>query len=225
MVSIAIDGPSGAGKSTLAKLLAEKFGLIYVDTGALYRTIGLAVIRAGKDTKDCSGVESCLPDIKLALRHIDGEQRVFLGDEDVSELIRDEKVSMAASDVSAHPPVRAFLLESQRRMARENNVIMDGRDIGTVVLPDAQLKIFLTADVEDRAMRRFVQLKEKGIEADLATITKDVIQRDYNDTHRDIAPLKMAEDAVELNTTGQTLDESMNIIEKLICERVPQLKE
>lgn len=216
MLAVAIDGPSGAGKSTLSRALAEKFKFIYVDTGALYRTVGLAVLRAGKTTTNPAQVEALLPDIQLGLRHVQGEQRVFLGSEDVSNAIRAEAVSMAASDVSAHPAVRAFLLESQRRLARENNVIMDGRDIGTVVLPDAEVKIFLTASVEDRANRRYLQLLEAGRVADLETVRQDVIRRDYNDSNRAAAPLCKAEDAVEVDTTGNTFEESLEALAAII---------
>lgn len=208
MISVAIDGPSGAGKSSLARCLAETLGYMYVDTGALYRTIGLAVLRADKNTQNKEDVEKVLPQIHLSLRHIAGEQRVFLGEEDVSDAIREERVSMAASHVSAYPPVRDFLLETQRRLAREHNVIMDGRDIGTVVLPDANIKIYLTASVEKRSMRRFLQLQEKGMPADLETIQKDVVQRDYNDMNRVVAPLKQAENAVLVDTSDLTFEES-----------------
>lgn len=224
MVSIAIDGPSGAGKSTLSRRLAECFGLIYVDTGALYRCIALAVLRAGVNPKDEAAVSACLADIRLALRHVQGEQRVFLGEEDVSDAIRAEEVSMAASDVSAHGAVRAFLLDTQRRMAREHSVIMDGRDIGTVVLPEADLKIFLTASVEDRARRRYLDLQQRGLTADLETIQADVVQRDYNDTHRAIAPLKRAEDAVELVTTGFEFAQSLAALQALVAQKLPGLQ-
>lgn len=222
MIAVAIDGPSGAGKSTLSRRLAQALGFLYVDTGALYRAIGLAVLRAGKDTKNPAQVEAELPHIDLALRHVNGEQRVFLDGEDVSEAIREEWVSMAASDVSAHPAVRAFLLETQRRLARENNVIMDGRDIGTVVLPHADIKIFLTASVEDRAQRRYHQLRHAGLPADLATIREDVRQRDYNDSHRAAAPLKKAEDAVAVDTTGFEFNQSYQRLLQLIRERLPE---
>ncbi len=222
VMSVAIDGPSGAGKSTLARALAEKLGFIYVDTGALYRTVALAVLRAGQNTKDSAEVESVLQTVDISLGYAGGEQRVFLGGEDVSEAIREEKVSMAASDVSAHPVVRAFLLETQRKMARQSNVIMDGRDIGTVVLPQAQVKIFLTASVEKRALRRWKQLQEKGMQADLATIQKDVEARDYNDTHREAAPLKQAEDAVLVDTSDLDFEQSLQKLEAIITERSPE---
>ncbi|MGD9559185.1 MAG: (d)CMP kinase [Oscillospiraceae bacterium] len=220
MTSIAIDGPSGAGKSTLSSTLAEDLGFLYVDTGALYRTIGLAALRAGVPTKDEAALAALLPAIDLQLRHVDGRQRVLLGGQDVSEDIRTEAVGMAASDVSAHPPVRAFLLETQRRLAREHDVIMDGRDIGTVVLPDATLKIFLTATAEDRAERRTQQLHESGQAADYETVLADVRQRDYNDSHRAAAPLKQADDAVLLDTTGNSFEESHAALLALIREKL-----
>ena len=223
MVNIAIDGPSGAGKSSLSRHIAEKLGYLYVDTGAMYRAVGLGVLRAGQDTKDPVQVEALLPGFAIMLRYIDGEQRIFLNSEDVSEAIRDEAVSMAASDVSAHPATRAFLLETQRRLARENNVIMDGRDIGTMVLPAADIKIFLTASVEDRALRRYRQLLDSGREADYETVKRDVEQRDYNDAHRAAAPLRQAEDAVLADTTGFTLEQSLAhllaVIERKLAEK------
>lgn len=212
MVAVAIDGPSGAGKSTLSRRIAQELGYIYVDTGALYRAVGLAVLRAGKNTKSEAEVEALLPTIQVGLRHVNGEQRVFLGGEDVSEAIREETVSMAASDVSAHPATRAFLLETQRRLAAQNNVVMDGRDIGTVVLPQATVKIFLTATVEDRALRRTQQLQQSGKEADYETIKADVIRRDYNDTNRAVAPLKQADDAILVDTTGNAFEQSLDIL-------------
>ncbi|MFV0413598.1 MAG: (d)CMP kinase [Oscillospiraceae bacterium] len=221
MISIAIDGPSGAGKSTIARLVAGQLGYIYVDTGALYRAVGLAVLRAGKDPRSEAEVAGLLPGLALSLRHIGGEQRVFLGGEDVSDAIREEPVSMAASGVSAHPATRAFLLETQRRLARENNVVMDGRDIGTVVLPGADVKIFLTASVEDRARRRYEQLLKNGQEADYETVKADVEQRDYNDTHRSIAPLKKAADAVEADTTGFELEQSLALLLSIIRQKLP----
>lgn len=222
MISIAIDGPSGAGKSTLSKALAKHFGFVYVDTGALYRTIGLGVLRAGKNTKNADEVAALLPSITVTLGYQEGEQRVYLNGEDVSQAIRQEQVGMAASDVSAHPAVRAFLLDTQRRLAKENNVIMDGRDIGTVVLPDATLKIYLTASVDDRATRRYKQLVATGQQPHYDTIKQDVIQRDYNDTHRDIAPLRQAEDAVLADTTGNEFEQSLGLLRSIIQQRLQQ---
>ena len=220
MIAVAIDGPSGAGKSTIARKVAGELGFLYIDTGALYRSIGYYVLKKGGDPEKKEDVEAALPGIRLELRHADGVQRVFLNGEDVSDQIRTPAVSMAASHVSAFPAVRAFLLELQRRMAREHNVIMDGRDIGTVVLPDAELKIFLTATPEDRARRRYEELVEKGEAVTFDEVLKDVIQRDYNDTHRDIAPLRQAEDAVLADTTGFELPQSVALIRSLVEKKL-----
>lgn len=219
--SIAIDGPSGAGKSTLARALAERIGFLYVDTGALYRAVGLATLRAGKDPKNLEQVAALLPDIKLSLAHEGGVQQVYLGEEDVSAAIRGEEVGLAASDVSAHPPVRAFLLETQRRLSRENNVIMDGRDIGTVVLPAADIKIFLTATPEERARRRYEEILARGEKANYDLVLKDIEQRDYNDSHRAAAPLRRADDAIEVVTTGFTFEQSLELLLSVIQERLP----
>lgn len=222
MTAIAIDGPSGAGKSTLSQAVAKALGILYVDTGALYRVIGLAALRAGAQPKDAEAVEKLLPEIKLEMRHVGGEQRVFLGGEDVSDAIRAEAVGMAASAVSAHPAVRAFLLGMQRELAEAHDVIMDGRDIGTVVLPGAQIKIFLTASPEDRARRRTLQLREKGEEADYDKVLADVKQRDYDDSHRAAAPLKQAADAALLDTTGNSYEESLQMLLGHIRENWPK---
>ena len=222
MISIAIDGPSGAGKSTLSRSLAEKLGFLYVDTGAMYRAVGLAALRAGVSAKEGQAVSALLPEIEVSLRHENGVQRVFLDGEDVTDAIRAEEVSMAASDVSAHPAVRAFLLDTQRRLAQENNVIMDGRDIGTVVLPGADLKIFLTATAEDRAQRRYEELLAKGMKVSFEKVLEDVKQRDYNDSHRAAAPLKKAEDAIELVTTGNSFEQSFAQLYTLISENLPR---
>lgn len=222
MISVAIDGPSGAGKSTLSRRLAQELGFLYVDTGALYRTIGLAALRAGQDTKNEAGVEALLPQIKVNLKYINGTQHVFLGEEDVSDEIREEQVGMAASNVSAHVPVRGFLLETQRRLARENNVIMDGRDIGTVILPNAQVKIFLTASAEERARRRHLELTQKGGDASYETVLQDVKTRDFNDSNRAAAPLKQADDAVLADTTGLSFEESLELLKKIIEPHLPK---
>lgn len=198
MVSVAIDGPAGAGKSTLARRLAAQLGYIYVDTGAMYRAVGLYALRAGQDPKDNAAVEELLPQISLRLDCPDGEQHIYLNGEDVSSAIRTEQAGMAASAVGANPAVRAFLLETQRQMARTQNVLMDGRDIGTVVLPDAAVKIFLTASPEARAARRWKEYQEKGQQVSYEQVLEDVRQRDYQDTHREAAPLRQAEDAVLL---------------------------
>lgn len=219
-VNIAIDGPAGAGKSTVAKGLAKKLGFIYVDTGALYRAIGVFAIRKGVNTKDADGVSALLGDIKVELKFVDGAQRVFLNDGDVSEAIRTPDASMAASNVSAIPAVRAFLLELQRDIAKKNNCLMDGRDIGTVVLPDAQIKIFMTADVEERAMRRYKELQEKGINDSYEQVLKEMKERDFQDSNRPIAPLKPAEDSMIFDSTGLTLQESVDRLTALIGERL-----
>ena len=220
MINIAIDGPAGAGKSTIAKTASKELGFIYVDTGALYRTVGLNALRLGKDTKLESDVVPTLDGLKVSLRFVDGEQRVFLGEEDVSTAIRQNEVSMAASNVSAIPKVREFLFDLQRDIAKNNNCIMDGRDIGTVVLPDAQIKIYLTASAEARADRRYKELVEKGQQVNYDDILREIELRDYQDTHREIAPLKKAEDAVLVDTTKLTLEESIEYMLKVIKERM-----
>ncbi len=215
-ISIAIDGPSGAGKSTIARFLAKELGYIYVDTGALYRTVGYAVLQRGIDPKDATAVEALLPNITVSMRYANGEQRVFLNGDDVSAHIRTPEVSMAASTTSAMPPVRQFLFRLQQDTARQTNVIMDGRDIGTVVLPFATVKIFLTASVEDRAERRYLELCEKGMDVTYEDVLADMKERDYNDSHRAAAPLKPAEDAVLVDTTGNTLQKSVEILKSVI---------
>lgn len=220
MISVAIDGPSGAGKSTLAKRLAKELGYLYVDTGAMYRSIGLFALRQGVDPKDEAAVTALLPQIKIELRYVDGAQRVLLCGEDVSEAIRAENVGMATSAVSAHPPVRAFLLELQRGMARTHDILMDGRDIGTVILPNASVKIFLTASAEARATRRFRELQEKGVDTDFETVLEDIRRRDYQDSHRATAPLRQAEDAVLVDTSEMDLEESFQALKSLILSRV-----
>lgn len=220
MISVAIDGPSGAGKSTLAKRLAKELGYLYVDTGAMYRAIGLFALRQGVDPKDEAAVTALLPQIQIELRYVDGAQRVLLCGEDVSEAIRAENVGMATSAVSAHPPVRAFLLELQRGMARTHDILMDGRDIGTVILPGATVKIFLTASAEARADRRFKELQNKGVDTDYETVLEDIRRRDYQDSHRATAPLRQAEDAVLVDTSEMDLEESFQALKSLILSRV-----
>lgn len=216
MVSIAIDGPSGAGKSSLAKRLAAEFGYVYVDTGAMYRAIGLYALRAGADTADADAVAALLPAIHLDIRAGAGAQQVLLNGEDVTAAVRAEAVGMAASDVSAHPAVRAFLLDTQRGLAARQNVVMDGRDIGTVVLPDATVKIFLTASAEARADRRYRELCDKGEPADYATVLADIRRRDDQDTHRAVAPLRQAEDAIRLDTSEIGLEESYDLLRRTV---------
>lgn len=211
--SIAIDGPSGAGKSTLAKMIAEELRFLYVDTGAIYRTVGLYAQKNDVNPRDADAVTALLDSIKIEMNHgDDGLQHMYLNGEDVTTDIRQHAISAYASEVSAIPQVRVFLLEMQRSFARTNNVVMDGRDIGTVVLPDAQVKIFLTADPEDRARRRYEELLQRGQQADYDTVLKDLIQRDYNDSHRESAPLKQADDAILLDTTGNTLEQSYELM-------------
>lgn len=220
ITNIAIDGPAGAGKSTIAKTASKELGFIYVDTGALYRTVGLNALRLGKDTKSADEVVPTLEGLNVSLRFVDGEQRVFLGEEDVSTAIRQNEVSMAASNVSAIPKVREFLFDLQRDIAKKNNCIMDGRDIGTVVLPDAQIKIYLTASAEARADRRFKELTEKGQQVEYDVILKEIKERDYQDMNREIAPLKQADDAVLVDTTELTLPQSIEYMLKVIKERL-----
>ncbi len=219
-MAIAIDGPSGAGKSTLARMAAKELGYIYVDTGALYRTVGLYALRHGADVHDEQTVAALLPEIRVEMRYDGaGVQRMVLNGEDVSDLIRTPEVSMAASAVSALGPVRAFLLDTQRDMARRYDVIMDGRDIGTVVLPEAQVKIFLTASARERARRRWRELREKGMDVALEDVLRDVETRDKNDSGRALAPLRPAEDAVMCDTTELDLEASLELILDTVKKR------
>lgn len=220
MVNVAIDGPAGAGKSTVARGAAKELGYIYVDTGALYRTVALAAQRNGALGKE-DAVQDLLGKITVELKFDENsEQKVYLNGEDVSSLIRTPEISMAASKVSQIPAVRAFLLELQRSIARSNNVIMDGRDIGTVVLPDADVKIFLFASPECRAQRRYKELIEKGENVAYEDVLKDVNDRDYQDSHREIAPLKPTEESVMADTTGKALPESIDMIVSVIKEKI-----
>ncbi|MBQ7637820.1 MAG: (d)CMP kinase [Clostridia bacterium] len=218
MFNIAIDGPSGAGKSSAAKGAAKELGFIYVDTGAMYRAVGVAALRRNIDTKDIPNVTAMLGEIEISLAFEDGEQKVYLNKEDVSKEIRLPEASMAASDVSAIPAVRAFLFDLQKSLARNNDCIMDGRDIGTVVLPDAKLKLFLTASAEERANRRYKELIDRGTPVDYKTLLDEIVQRDYNDSHRAIAPLKPADDAVVIDSTEMSLNEVIDFIVKLVRE-------
>ena len=219
-IAVAIDGPSGAGKSTLARAVAAEFGFLYVDTGALYRTVGLYIRRKEIDPDDAAAVAAALPGARVSLAYRGGEQRVFLEDEDVSEAIRTPEASRYASKVSAIPAVRAFLLETQRRMARENSVVMDGRDIGTVVLPDARIKLFLHASAEDRARRRFEELQARGTPQPYEEVLADIRERDERDENRAAAPLRRADDAIDLDTTGNTLEQSRALLIRTIRERL-----
>lgn len=220
MFNIAIDGPAGAGKSSIARAVSKELGFIYVDTGALYRAVGLYAIKNNIDTKDSESVTAMLSNVSVELKFSDGEQCVFLNGSDVSADIRFPEASMAASNVSAIPSVRTFLFDLQRKIASENNCIMDGRDIGTVVLPNASLKIFLTASPEARAKRRYDELVAKGTDVDYNDVLADLNERDYQDTHREIAPLKPAEDSVILDTTDLTFAEVQAEIKKLAEERL-----
>ena len=225
MISVAVDGPAGAGKSTICRQAAEQLGFVYVDTGALYRSVGLFVLRRGGDPTDSAGVESLLEGLRVDLRFEQGEQRVLLDGEDVIALIRTPEVSMAASQVSAIPAVRKFLFETQRRLAREHDVVMDGRDIGTVVLPDATVKIFLTAPLKVRAQRRHLELIEKGQPVEFDAVYREMEQRDYNDSHRSAAPLRQADDAVLLDNGGLTLAQSVERMVAIVHENIAAKEE
>lgn len=216
MFSVAIDGPAGAGKSSIAKQAAKKLGFIYVDTGALYRALGCAAAEKQVDISDEAALKELLNSTTVELAFKDGTQLVILNGEDVSDKIRTPKASMAASNISKIPMVREFLLDLQRNMAKTQSVIMDGRDIGTVVLPNADVKIFLTASPEVRAERRYKELLEKGEKVDYNSTLEDVIKRDYQDTHRETAPLKPADDSVYIDTSGLSFDESVNKIIEVI---------
>lgn len=220
MIKIAIDGPSGAGKSSLSRKAAEALGFLYIDTGALYRAIGLAAIRFGIAVDDSRAIAALTSSISVTLQPTSDGQQVFLNGENVTGLIRTEQVSAYASAVSAVPEIRAFLLDTQRRLAAEQNVIMDGRDIGTVVLPDAQLKIFLTASPEARARRRLDELQARGEAVDFETVYRDLVARDQRDTERAVAPLVQSPDAVRLDTTDNSFEQSLELLLKLIKERI-----
>lgn len=216
-IAVAIDCPSGAGKSTIARAAAGHLGFVYVDTGAMYRTIGLAVCRAGVQLGESEKIQAVLnAGLQVSLQYQNGVQHVLLNGEDVSSLIRTPEISKYASFVSAVPAVRAFLLDTQREMARTHNVIMDGRDIGTVILPDAEVKIFLTASSEARARRRFLELEEKGEQVTYDAVLADMIQRDHDDETRAAAPLKQAEDAVLVDTSELTLEQSVQAVETIV---------
>lgn len=219
-VNIAIDGPAGAGKSSVAKEVAKKLGYIYVDTGALYRAVAYYMLKQGVNVSKADMVIPQLDAVVPELKHVNGEQRVFVNGEDITSGLRTQEISMAASTVSAIPEVRTFLLDLQRRIAAENNVIMDGRDIGTVILPNADVKIFLTASVEERASRRVKELTGKGEKVIYDDVLADMKTRDYNDTHRDVAPLKQAEGAILCDTTGMTLQGVFDTVEEIIKQEL-----
>ena len=217
--SVAVDGPSGAGKSTLSKAVAAKLGIVYVDTGAIYRSVGYEIFRRGIDPKDAKAVIDVLPQIRIEMRYSeDGLQRMYLNDEDVTDAIRRPEISLYASAVSAIGEVRAFLLQMQRDMAKKHSVIMDGRDIGTVVLPDADVKIFLTASAEVRAQRRMLELEQRGTPQSFETVLQQIEERDWADSHRETAPLRQAEDAVVVETDALNFQEScerlLNVIQR-----------
>ena len=213
---IALDGPSGAGKSTIAKKLSAELGFVYVDTGAMYRTVGLYCLQNGVDIDDEAAVGAVLGNINIELKYIDGEQRILLNGTDVSKEIRMNEVSMAASKTSAYKAVRAFLLDAQRNVAKTQSVIMDGRDIGTVVLPDAEIKIFIVGDATVRAKRRHKELLEKGQNISLQEVLEDIITRDHNDTNRAEAPLRQAKDAVLLDTTYKNFEEAYESVLEIV---------
>jgi len=220
MFKIAIDGPSGAGKSSVAKALSKKMGIVYVDTGALYRTVGYYIRSVGADPKLAEQVTPYLKDINIEVKYENGTQCVYLNGENLGDKIREPEISMYASAVSAIPAVRQFLLETQKSVARANNVVMDGRDIGTVILPDAEVKIFLTASVECRAKRRVLELEEKGMTAKYEDVLKEMIERDNNDKNRDVAPAVAAEDAIVLDNSELTFEETLDKIIEIAKQRI-----
>lgn len=223
-IKIAIDGPAGAGKSTIAKVVAQRLGFVYIDTGAMYRAVGLYALKRGISPEDEKGLEEILDGLEIDIKFEEKGQLILLDGRDVTGQIRTQEISAAASDVAKWRAVRRKLVDLQRRLADKYSVVMDGRDIGTHVLPDAQVKLFLTADVEDRARRRYSELLEKGEEASLKVVLEDMKKRDYNDSHRTVAPLKRAEDAVEVNTTGFALEKSVELIYQTILDLLEQRK-
>ena len=223
--AIAIDGPAGAGKSTIARILAKELGLIYVDTGALYRALGYYMLRQGIDPADKARVVPALEGLTVALTHQNGEQRVLVAGEDVTAHIRTPEISMAASRISAIPAVRAFLLQAQRDIAAAESVIMDGRDIGTTILPNARVKIFLTASSESRATRRYAELQEKGIPTTYEEVLADMVKRDYEDSHRASSPLRQADDAILVDTSNDTLEQSVARLKAVVMDRLQQTEE
>ena len=220
MTKIAIDGPAGAGKSTISKKVAKKLGFVYIDTGAMYRTVGLKAVRCGIDTTDGDGVSSILPTLDIDIRHEGVEQHIYLDGENVSDKIRTPEISMAASNVSAIPAVRVALVDFQRKLAENHDVVMDGRDIGTFVLPDAEIKIFLTASVEARAKRRYDELIAKGENVNFEDVKKEMEIRDYNDSHRAVSPLKVAEGAKVIDTSELNLEESIQKVTEFVRDNI-----
>ncbi|MBQ2642218.1 MAG: (d)CMP kinase [Eubacterium sp.] len=216
MYNIAIDGPAGAGKSTIAKIVAKELGFIYVDTGAMYRTLALACLREGIDQSDEEKVVKKCNEVEVSLGYENGTQKVFLNGEDVSEDIRKEEVGNMTSVIAVYPEVREILVALQKEFASKNNVVMDGRDIGTVVLPNADLKVYLTASVETRAKRRYDELVEKGIDCDLKEIEKDIADRDYRDMNREVSPLKQADDAKLVDSSDMCIEEVVETIKGLV---------
>ncbi len=219
MIRIAIDGPGGAGKSSVAKAVAKELGIVYVDTGALYRTVGYYVRQHGIDPHSREAVRACLPDIKIEVKYENGVQNVYLNGENPGDKIRTPEMSMYASAVSAIPEVRDFLLETQKDIARRNSVIMDGRDSGTVIIPDADVKIFMTASAECRAQRRYDELKAKGVKVEFADVLAEMNERDSNDSTREVAPTAVAEDAVIFDNTGYTLDMSVRAVIEIVKDK------
>ena len=217
-MNIAIDGPAGAGKSTIAKRLAKKLGFIYVDTGAMYRAMAYYFLQHNIDAKDEKAIAAACPDVDVTITYENGEQQVLLNGENVNGVIRNEEVGNMASSTSVYPVVRKKLVELQRQLAKSADVIMDGRDIGTCVLPDAQVKIYLTASSATRAKRRYDELTEKGVSCDLAEIEKDIIDRDYRDMHRETSPLRQAEDAVLVDSSEMNIDEVVDAIYQVYSE-------
>lgn len=220
MINIAIDGPAGAGKSTIAKAVAKELGLIYLDTGAMYRAVAYAALKNGTDVSDAKGVAALLEGLKMDIRYEDGVQLIFVNGENVTPYLRTPEMSKAASDISALPVVRYKMVEMQREFAATCDVVLDGRDIGTFVLPDANCKFYMTASPEERAKRRFEELRLKGENCSYDDVLNDIIKRDYNDSHREVAPLKQADDAVYLDTTTLTIAQVVAAVEKVVKEKI-----
>lgn len=220
MINIAIDGPAGAGKSTIAKAVAKELGLIYLDTGAMYRAVAYAALKNGTDVSDAKGVAALLEGLKMDIRYEDGVQLIFVNGENVTPYLRTPEMSKAASDISALPVVRYKMVEMQREFAATRDVVLDGRDIGTFVLPDANCKFYMTASPEERAKRRFEELRLKGENCSYDDVMNDIIKRDYNDSHREVAPLKQADDAVYLDTTTLTIAQVVAAVEKVVKEKI-----